>query len=87
MYRLYVIYTENNKKPSDSDDIEIQSNISIISRSDLTYVPKRPKRPSSRQRQNESFKRPLKNARRNTEEDCQSSDTEGSEHGSLRNNQ
>lgn len=86
IYRLYVVYTEVNRKPSDADDIEVQSNISVISRSDLTYIPKRPRRPSSRQRQNESYRRPYKSSRRNIDEHYQSSDSEGSGQGSIKNN-
>lgn len=86
IYRLYVVYTEGNKKPSGTDDVELQSNISIISRSDLTFVPKRPRRPSSKQRQNESFRIPQKNLRRNTDERYQSSDSDGSERGSIKSN-
>lgn len=85
IYRLYVVYTEPNKKPTEADDVEVQSNISIISRSDLTFVPKRPRRPSSRQRQNESYRTPRKNSRRNVEEQYHSSDSDGSVHGNLRN--
>lgn len=86
IYRLYVVYTEHDRKPSDADDVEVQSNISIISRSDLTYVPKRPRRPSSRSsRQNDSYRKPQKSSRRNVDEYYQSSDSDGSEHGNVRN--
>lgn len=85
IYRLYVVYTEHNKKPIEADDVEVQSNISIISRSDLTYVPRRPRRPSSRQRQNESYRTHSKNSNRNVNDNYQSSDSDGSSHGSVRN--
>lgn len=81
IYRLYVVYTEHNKTQSVSDDVEVQSNISIISRSDLTYVPKR-----RRRNQNESYRRPRKENRITVEESENSSDTEGSILGNSRNN-
>lgn len=86
IYRLYVVYTEGNRKPLGTDDVELQSNISIISRSDLNFVPKRPRRPSSRQRQNDSFRTPQKNMRRNTDERYQCSESDGSERGSIKSN-
>ncbi|XP_056648650.1 transmembrane protein 26 [Diorhabda sublineata] len=46
IYRLYVVYTENNKEKP--DDVELASTVSIISnlsRSDLTFEPKRRRRP------------------------------------------
>lgn len=85
MYRLYVVYTERNRKPSEADDVELQSNISIISRSDLTYIPKRPQRPASRQRQHESSRRPQNTSRRNDDEYYQSSNSDESEYGNIRN--
>ncbi|CAG9813939.1 unnamed protein product [Phaedon cochleariae] len=51
IYRLYVVYTETHKKSTRTSDVEMMSNISIISsisRNDLTFEPRRRRRPSNR---------------------------------------
>lgn len=89
IYRLYVVYTENNKEKP--DDVELASTVSIISnlsRSDLTFEPKRRRRPNRTQqasmRSQSTVKSHKSTSSRRSVDIGDSSDSEGSRISSTR---
>nr|XP_023026019.1 uncharacterized protein LOC111514022 [Leptinotarsa decemlineata] len=89
IYRLYVVYSEPNKEKGAGNDVEM-SNISIISslsRSDLTFEPRRRRRRPSNQRQpgpirNDTFRSTSSRRSGETED---SNDSDESRNGGRRN--
>ncbi|KAG5894047.1 hypothetical protein JTB14_037891 [Gonioctena quinquepunctata] len=92
IYRLYVVYSEINKVKS-KDDVEM-SNISIISslsRSDLTFEPRRRRRPSSKRvpkgpSRNDTFRSQMSSSTRRSGETEDSNDSDESGNAGSRRN-
>ncbi|CAG9855945.1 unnamed protein product [Phyllotreta striolata] len=90
VYRLYVVYTENNRTKTDQNDVEMASTVSIISnlsRSDLTFEPRRRRRPRVQQesvRRHSTMKSQKSASSRRSEVTDDSSDSDGSGTSSIR---